>query len=104
MDAIDGMLRELHALRSRLVGEIRESDDIGAARAAAALRTGWGRGFFKHRLSHVPVVYRPREGRLARPGDLYANGRASKQEARPGQRERWTGQNNRYLDRESWPP
>jgi hypothetical protein len=29
MGAIDAMPRELHALRSRLVGEIRESDDIG---------------------------------------------------------------------------
>jgi hypothetical protein len=32
MDAIDGMLRELHAMRSRLVGEIRASDDVAAAR------------------------------------------------------------------------
>jgi hypothetical protein len=37
MGAIDAMLRELHALRSRLVGEIRESDDIGAARVDAML-------------------------------------------------------------------
>ena len=27
MDAIDGMLRELHQLRARLVGEIRASDE-----------------------------------------------------------------------------
>ena len=32
MDAIDAMLRELHQLRARLVGEIRESDDATAAR------------------------------------------------------------------------
>ena len=37
MDAIDAMLRELHALRSRLVGEIRDSDDASAARADALL-------------------------------------------------------------------
>jgi hypothetical protein len=37
MDAIDAMLRELQALRSRLVDEIRESDDIGAARVDAML-------------------------------------------------------------------
>ncbi len=37
MGAIDAMLRELHALRSRLVGEIRESDDIGGARVDAML-------------------------------------------------------------------
>ena len=39
MDAIDAMLRNLHALRSRLVGEIRESDDVGAARVDAMLAT-----------------------------------------------------------------
>lgn len=33
MDAIDAMLAELHALRARLVGEIRASDDAAAARA-----------------------------------------------------------------------
>ena len=37
MDAIDGMLRDLHAMRSRLVGEIRDSDDAAAARADAML-------------------------------------------------------------------
>jgi hypothetical protein len=37
MDAIDGMLRELHQMRSRLVGEIRESDDATTARAEALL-------------------------------------------------------------------
>jgi hypothetical protein len=38
VDAIDGVLRELHGLRSELVSEIRDSDDAGAARAAALLR------------------------------------------------------------------
>jgi len=37
MDEIDAMLRELHALRSRLVGEIRASDDMNAARVDALL-------------------------------------------------------------------
>jgi len=37
MDAIDGMLRELHALRSRLVGEIRVSDDETMRRAGELL-------------------------------------------------------------------
>jgi hypothetical protein len=37
MDAIDAMLRELHGLRSRLVGEIRASDDATAARVDAML-------------------------------------------------------------------
>jgi hypothetical protein len=37
MDAIDAALRELHALRSRLAGEIRDSDDATAARADALL-------------------------------------------------------------------
>ena len=32
MDEIDRMLRELYAMRSRLVGEIRDSDDATAAR------------------------------------------------------------------------
>jgi hypothetical protein len=32
VDAIDGLLRELHQLRARLVGEIRESDDQAAVR------------------------------------------------------------------------
>jgi hypothetical protein len=32
MDATDAMLRELHELRARLVGEIRVSDDATAAR------------------------------------------------------------------------
>ena len=40
MDAIDGMLRDLHAMRARLVGEIRASDDASAARADALLRGG----------------------------------------------------------------
>jgi len=37
MDEIDAMLRELHALRSRLVSEIRASDDASDARADALL-------------------------------------------------------------------
>jgi hypothetical protein len=37
MDAIDAMLAELHALRSRLLGEIRVSDDATAARVDAML-------------------------------------------------------------------
>ena len=37
MDAIDGMLRDLHAMRARLVGEIRASDDAAAARVDAML-------------------------------------------------------------------
>ena len=32
VDAIDAALRELHAMRARLVGEIRASDDAAAAR------------------------------------------------------------------------
>jgi hypothetical protein len=38
MDAIDGALRELYGLRSRLVDEIRESDDAAAVRIGALLR------------------------------------------------------------------
>jgi hypothetical protein len=37
MDAVDAMLGELHALRARLAGEIRESDDLAAERADALL-------------------------------------------------------------------
>lgn len=37
MDEIDAMLGELRTLRARLVSEIRESDDIAAARADALL-------------------------------------------------------------------
>jgi hypothetical protein len=37
MDAMDGMLRDLYAMRSRLAGEIRDSDDAAAARADAML-------------------------------------------------------------------
>jgi len=37
MDAIDGMLRDLYAMRSRLTGEIRQADDASAARADALL-------------------------------------------------------------------
>ena len=40
MDTIDAMLRELHAMRSRLVREIRASDDANAARVDAMLATG----------------------------------------------------------------
>ncbi len=37
MDAIDGMLAELHKMSSRLVGEIRDSDDARAAQVDAML-------------------------------------------------------------------
>ncbi|MFZ0226540.1 MAG: hypothetical protein WAL41_06285 [Mycobacterium sp.] len=37
MDEIDAMLRELHQMRSRLVGEIRAADDATAARVDAML-------------------------------------------------------------------
>jgi len=37
MDAIDGMLRDLHAMRCRLTGEIRASDDATAAQVDAML-------------------------------------------------------------------
>jgi hypothetical protein len=37
MTEIDRMLRELHAVRARLVGEIRASDDATAARVDAML-------------------------------------------------------------------
>ena len=37
MDAIDTMVRELYAFRSRLVREIRDSDDAAAARVDAML-------------------------------------------------------------------
>jgi hypothetical protein len=40
MDIIDGMLADLHAVRSRLVGEIRESDDTAAPRVDAMLAAG----------------------------------------------------------------
>ena len=43
MGVIDAMLAELHALRARLVSEIRASDDASAARADALLhREGEG--------------------------------------------------------------
>ena len=38
MDEIDAMLRELHQLRARLVGEIRAADDATAARVDELLR------------------------------------------------------------------
>jgi hypothetical protein len=38
MDAIDSALRELYGIRSRLVGEIRASDDATAARVDEFLR------------------------------------------------------------------
>jgi hypothetical protein len=38
MDAIDAALRELHGIRSRLVGEIRASDDATEVRAGELLR------------------------------------------------------------------
>jgi hypothetical protein len=37
VDAIDAALRELHEVRQRLIGEIRDSDDVTAARADALL-------------------------------------------------------------------
>ena len=37
MDAIDAMLAELHAMWTRLVGEIRQADDATAARVDAML-------------------------------------------------------------------
>jgi hypothetical protein len=37
MGEIDRMLRELHAMRQRLVGEIRISDDASMARSGALL-------------------------------------------------------------------
>ena len=40
MDEIDLMLRELYAMRSRLVTEIRASDDATAARVDAMLGAG----------------------------------------------------------------
>jgi hypothetical protein len=40
MDAIDVMLRELHAVRARLTGEIRQADDRTAERADELLRRG----------------------------------------------------------------
>ena len=38
MDQVDAMLSELHALRARLVSEIRDSDDASDARVNALLR------------------------------------------------------------------
>ena len=43
MDEIDTMLAELHKMRSRLVAEIRASDDAAAARADALLAALRGR-------------------------------------------------------------
>ena len=37
MDAIDAMLRDLYAIRARLVTEIRAADDVTAARVDALL-------------------------------------------------------------------
>jgi hypothetical protein len=37
MDTIDAMLASLHQLRARLVGEIRQADDIAMERSAALL-------------------------------------------------------------------
>jgi hypothetical protein len=36
-DAIDGMLRDLHAMRARLVSEVRKSDDEAMRRSEALL-------------------------------------------------------------------
>jgi hypothetical protein len=44
VDAIDAALHDLHALRSRLVGEIRAGDDATAARADALLARGRSAG------------------------------------------------------------
>lgn len=38
MDEIDLMLRELHAMRARLIAEIRQSDDAAMARTGELLR------------------------------------------------------------------
>lgn len=38
IDAIDGALRELHAIRTELLGEVRESDDAATTRAEELLR------------------------------------------------------------------
>jgi hypothetical protein len=38
IDAVDGALRELHGLRSRLVAEIRAADDTSMARTEKLLR------------------------------------------------------------------
>ena len=40
VDAIDAMLRELHGVRARLVGEIRAGDDATAAARADELLRG----------------------------------------------------------------
>lgn len=37
MDAIDAMMRDLYAMRARLVGEIHDADDATAARVDALL-------------------------------------------------------------------
>ena len=38
VEAIDGALRDLYAVRAQLLGEIRQADDAAAARADALLR------------------------------------------------------------------
>ncbi len=38
MDAIDTLIAALHAMRSRLVDEIRQADDIAMERSSALLR------------------------------------------------------------------
>lgn len=43
MDAIDAALRDLHELRSRLVTEIRASDDVTNARVDQLLANGGAR-------------------------------------------------------------
>jgi len=42
MDAVDAMLRDLHAMRSRLVSEIRVGDDASAVRADSLLKRDAG--------------------------------------------------------------
>jgi hypothetical protein len=41
-DAIDAALLELHGIRARLIGEIRQADDASAARVDALLAGGSG--------------------------------------------------------------
>ena len=40
VNAVDAMLQALHAIRARLISEIRASDDASAARADALLARG----------------------------------------------------------------
>ena len=64
MDAIDAMVRDLYAMRSRLVGEIRASDDATAARADAMLAAApdpdpeW-QEFRDNLITHAPGLWAP---------------------------------------------